>query len=83
MKVSWETFIPLFITVAGGLIVWGLKAVITAMRKSIVQECNDRLHELEEKVAAIEEKAENTEKTADRNGRRIDFIIEKLIERNS
>lgn len=76
MKPTWEYLIPLMITVAGGLIVWTVKIAINAIGKSITRE-------LREKVERLEAEKEAMEKDINRNTSRIDFLWEKLIERNS
>ena len=76
MKITWESLLPVMITVGGGLLLWGIKIAFNAIGNSLVRKNSEEIREL---------RAENEsmQKQIDQNSKRIDFLIEKLIERNS
>lgn len=73
---TWEHFIPVLITVTGGLLLWAVKMAINALAKSLTRE-------LKEEIERLKAEKESMQKQVDGNSKRIDFLIEKLIERNS
>lgn len=76
MKVSWEYFIPILITVAGGLILWIIKLAVKAIGDSIVRRVMERLDQHEGRL-------NNVEKSNARIEEAVDYIYKTLIERNS
>jgi hypothetical protein len=73
---TWENFIPILITVTGGLLLWVAKMAINALAKSLTRK-------LEEEIERLKAEKEAMQKQIDNNSRRIDFLIEKLIDINS
>lgn len=76
MRVTWEHLIPVMITVAGGLVLWTLKIAINAVAKSLTRD-------LQEQIKELKAEKEGLQKQVDQNSRRIDYLIETLIQRNS
>lgn len=76
MKITVEQLFPLIITVAGGLLLWTLKIAINAVARSLTRQ-------LREEMDRIKAEKDAMQRQIDVNTRRIDFLIEKLIERNS
>ena len=76
MKIPWEHLIPVFITVGAGLLLWVLKIAINAIGNSITRKISEEMRQLKAEK-------ESLQKQIDLNTKRIDFLIEKLIERNS
>ena len=76
MKVTWEHFVPVMITVGSGLLLWIAKIMLTALVKYLTKE-------LREEVAKLKAEKEAMQKQLDTNSRRIDFLFETLIQRNS
>lgn len=76
MKISWELLMPFLVTAGAALFAWVVRTAINAIGKSITRELNQEIGRL---------KAENEamQKNVERNTRRIDFLWERLIERNS
>ena len=76
MSITLEHFIPIIITVAGGLVLWGIKAAINAIASSITRKVAEELKKHETRLEAGDERMKKIEQD-------ITFIIKTLIERNS
>lgn len=76
MKIQWEYFIPIFITVAGGLVLWIIKIAIKAIGDSITRRVMERLDQHEGRLNSLERSNARIEEA-------VDYIYKTLIERNS
>jgi predicted RNase H-like nuclease (RuvC/YqgF family) len=93
VRVTWESLIPVIITVGAGLLLWGIKIAITAIGNSITRELDEEIRVLKSDKESLQKQIdelrigkadkESLQKQIDNNTKRIDFLIEKLIERNS
>jgi chaperonin cofactor prefoldin len=80
---TWESVVPILITVGAGLLLWILKIAINAVGKSITQKLQEKIDKLESEIEKLESEKLSLEKRIDYNNERIDFLIETLIKRNS
>jgi hypothetical protein len=46
VRVTWESLIPVIVTVGAGLLLWGIKIAITAIGNSITRELDEEIRVL-------------------------------------
>lgn len=83
MIITWEHFIPIIITVAGGLIVWGIKLAINAIAASITRKVEYDIKDIQARLESGEVRMDNHDEKIKKIETDIGFVIKTLIERNS
>lgn len=83
MTITWEHFIPIIITVAGGLIVWAIKIAINAIAASITKKVEEAVRRHDARLEAGEARMDAHEERIKKNEADTGFLFKTLIERNS
>jgi Sec-independent protein translocase protein TatA len=82
-NVPWEIFIPMCVTVIGGLLFWALRAMIRSLGKSITEETQKEINDLKNRVSTNENNIKNNWQAAEEAKKRAEFLMQYLLEKKS
>jgi len=82
-NVPWEIFIPMCVTVIGGLLLWALKAMIKGVEKTVTEEIRKELNDLRNRVSVNENNIKANELSAKEAREQAGFLMKHLLEKKS